>query len=527
MKQNNIKTLLALFIAVTVFASSCQKDSGIDSLNTGKASVTISMKGVGIANDNSPKAGLRASTSSGKSVATPAVQRQVVKFNNQFNVTATLREVTTTAPALRASANAKRAEVIDTGEGDVLPLADGTDYTIVVYKDGTEVAREEFTQGEGEHTFELEADTYTFVAYAYGDASASGADRDPLWWTADQTVEDGPNTLEIVLEHQLTEVTVVFNAGAEREITAITAGTLAPNHDYTFDEETGIVTFGAATTAASISFAGQTAGQTWTSAPAMIAVEDTDNGIVELTGVTINGIEGSISSDGWALRAGVQYTLELNLGDKEEEGIEIGGSVWAPGNLTYNAETDEYYFGEANNAAGDYWFPDRLLPKRLDGTNQGSDATNGGNGDPCALVSSDSWRLPTEAELQDLLDRTASGGIDNPGPESWSPPARYVHHYDGTSDTDLGMFFGVLTHPGLLEHPGDNRDQYLFFPYGGYYPNDNIGATVGKEAAYLTSTTAGGYITFHLTGVAEDIGYGAGWRDATPDEAVQIRCVRN
>lgn len=481
MKQNNIKTLLALFIAVTVFASSCQKDSGIDSLNTGKASVTISMKGVGIANDNSPKAGLRASTSSGKSVATPAVQRQVVKFNNQFNVTATLREVTTTAPALRASANAKRAEVIDTGEGDVLPLADGTDYTIVVYKDGTEVAREEFTQGEGEHTFELEADTYTFVAYAYGDASASGADRDPLWWTADQTVEDGPNTLEIVLEHQLTEVTVVFNAGAEREITAITAGTLAPNHDYTFDEETGIVTFGAATTAASISFAGQTAGQTWTSAPAMIAVEDTDNGIVELTGVTINGIEGSISSDGWALRAGVQYTLELNLGDKEEEGIEIGGATWAPGNLVFVPNNPDDYseggtYSFATGGDSDYFNFNGLYPISED-----YDYQLIPQGDPCAEMGA-GWKTPSAADFEALVAEGYSletqGGID-------------------------GVLIGGV----------------LFMPHLGYL--DGAGGLVSDENRYWTSDSGQYFASvpdWNWAGTAS----GSDLRWGYP-----IRCVRN
>ncbi|PRD54073.1 fimbrillin family protein [Sphingobacterium gobiense] len=527
MKHNYIKTLLALLMIVTVLISSCQKDNGTVDLAAGQATITINMKGIGASPDNS-NPGLRASVGTGKSITTPAVQRQIAKFNEQYNVTATLREVSpATAPVLRASAN--RAETTATGTGEILALGAGTAYTVRVYDGATLVDEKTFIQGEGNaEKFTLAGGkTYRFQAFAYGNASAEegSADKDPLWWEKEIAITAGSNTVDIVLEHKLTEVTVVFNAGTGREITAINTGTLAPNHNYTFNKETGEVTFGSTTTAAAINFTNQSAGQTWTSDPVMIAVEDTNNGTVELSDVTINGIDGAISSDGWVLKAGVQYILELNLGNKEEQGIDIGGSMWSSGNLTYDPETDEYYFGEAHNAAGDYWFPDRLLPKRLDGTNQGSDATNGGNGDPCALVSSGSWRLPTQAELQDLLNRTASGGVDNPGPESWSPPARYVDHYDGTPSTDLGMFFGVLTHP--VTHPGENRDQYLFFPYGGYYPNDNIGATVGREAAYLTSATAGGYITFHLTGVAGDIGYGSGWRAASATEAVQIRCVQN
>src|SRR5690606_35378276 len=177
------------------------------------------------------------------------------------------------------------------------------------------------------------------------------------WWEKEVAIAAGSNTLDIILGHKLTEVTVVFNAGAGRQITAINAGALAPNYNYIFNEETGSVTFGSARTPASISFAGQSAGQTWTSTHPMIAVENTNNGSVELTGVTINGIDGSISSYKWALRAGVQYTLELNLGDKEDTGIDIGGSMWAPGHLTYDPATDTYDFTSNNQISDSYFFP--------------------------------------------------------------------------------------------------------------------------------------------------------------------------
>src|SRR5690606_7662240 len=369
MRHNYIKTLVACFIAVSVFAS-CQKESGVDNLR-GEATVTVNMQGVGPSTGNKAKAGLRASASAGNTIARPAVQRQVIKFNELYNVTATLKEVTPTAPALRASAN--RAETTATGVGEILPLADGTAYTVVISQGGEVVTTETFTQGEGEHKFNIEAGSYTYVAYAYGDASASGADKDPLWVSGSLSVTAGENnTLLIVLEHKLTEVTVVFNAGTGRTINTVGAGNIAPNQVYTFDEETGVVTFGAATTAAAVSFTGQTAGQVWTSTPTMIAVENTDNGIVELPNVTINNIPGSITSDGWALKAGVQYRLELNLGDKEEEGIEVGGSTWAPGNLVYDWDTDKYGFTESNGTVGDYFFSNYVRPKKLDGSNQGA-----------------------------------------------------------------------------------------------------------------------------------------------------------
>ncbi|MBD1420674.1 hypothetical protein [Sphingobacterium chuzhouense] len=525
MKHNYIKALVACFIAVAVFASSCQKENGVDNLG-GEATVTINMQGVGPSTGNKAKAGLRASASAGNTVATPAVQRQVVKFNNQFNVKATLREVTpaSSTPALRASAN--RAETTATGAGDILPLADGTEYTVVISQGGEVVTTETFTQGDSEHKFNIEAGSYTYVAYAYGDADASGADRDPLWVSGSLNVTAGENnTLSIVLEHKLTEVTVVFDAGAGRTINAIGAGTLAPNHSYEFNEQTGVVTFGGATTAAAISFTGQTPGQIWTSNPTMIAVEDTDNGVVELSNVTINNTPGSITSDGWALRAGVQYRLELNLGDKEEEGIEIGGSVWSPGNLTYDPSTDEYGFSDANNQPGDYWFAGYTKPKVLpDPSNSNQNpslGTNGPLGDPCALAGS--WRLPTRAEMAELQTNTNAGGADNPGtPQSWAV-ARWVDTFTPSTGNTLGMFFGTQVHPGVA-----NRDNYLFLLFGGSYNDNNVLSALNTKGYYLITdpSQTSGYNFLDIGGQKESLGWDMSFT-YNANHAVQIRCVQN
>ncbi|NGM66627.1 hypothetical protein [Sphingobacterium sp. SGR-19] len=527
MKHNYIKTLVACFITVAVFVSSCQKENGVDNLR-GEATVTINMQGVGRSTGNKAKAGLRASANAGNTIATPAIQRQVIKFNDQFNITATLREVTPDAtPALRASA--KRAETTAAGAGDILPLTDGTVYTVVISQGDEVITTKTFTQGDGEHEFNIEAGSYTYAAYAYRDASASGADRDPLWASGTLSVMAGENnTLTIVLEHKLTEVTVVFNAGSGRTINAVGSGTLAPNQTYTFNEETGVVAFGVETTAASINFTEQTAAQTWTSNPIMIAVEDTDNGIVELPNVIINNILGSITSSGWALKAGVQYRLELNLGNKENQGIDVGGSVWSPGNLTYNASTGEYGFSDANNQPGDYWFAGYTKPKVLpdpSNSNQKPNLdTNGPLGDPCALTAPmRSWRLPTRAEMNQLQTNTNPGGADNPGtPQSWAV-ARWVDTFTPSTGNTLGMFFGTQVHPGVA-----NRDNYLFLLFGGSYNDGNSIFGLNSKGYYLISnpTTSSGYEFLDIGGQRESLGWDMAF-GYTGTHAVQIRCVQN
>src|SRR5690606_6452049 len=184
----------------------------------------------------------------------------------------------------------------DTGEGDILDFTG--EYTIVV-KDGSgeEVAT---ASGSGQLNFTAPVGNYTYIAY-----SEDGG----LLWTSDAlTVSEGQNTLDLVLKHKLTEVTVIFNSGSIGDITAIGGGTINPDYGYTdFDVTTGEVTYGATANDKAITFPDQAASNSWTSDPVIIAVEDTDNGTVVLDPVTINGITGDVSSSGWSLEAGVQY----------------------------------------------------------------------------------------------------------------------------------------------------------------------------------------------------------------------------
>lgn len=444
MKHNYIKTLVACFMAVAVFATSCQKDNGADDLGTGEATVTVNMKGIAL---NSGKS-LRASAS-GKSIAAPAVQRQVISFNEQYNVTATLREVTPATPALRASS--KRAEVIDSGVGAILPFTG--EYTIVV-KDGSgeEVAT---ALGSGQLNFTAPVGNYTYIAY-----SEDGG----LLWTSDAlTVSEGQNTLDLVLKHKLTEVTVIFNSGSIGDITAIGGGTINPDYGYTdFDVTTGEVTYGATANDKAITFPAQAASNSWTSNPVVIAVEDTDNGTVVLDPVTINGITGNVASSGWSLEAGVQYVLELNLGVKEEEGFEIGGVLWAPGNLTYNEDTDEYGFTPDQNASGNYFAWNNLRPFFMVGNSAGNSAPYLEERDPCALVAPlGTWITPTEQQFQSLIDLGYAYG-------------------------DNGVYLGTSEVPTPAEAPN-----HLFLPLSGIYQGGTTLHHEGEGSAHYQTQTVG------------------------------------
>lgn len=529
MKLKNTKTLLSLMMAMTIFVFSCQKDNNTAELSTGEAIVNVKMSGIG------PEDGSKLAKASvgGSSTATAAVQQVTVPFGEDLVVRATLTEVKASqGTVLRASAT--KAATTSTGVGEI--TAFNGDYTIRAYKKvdaNNETLVQTVNCGSGKsNQFKLEPGNYKFVVTAYGNPAATGEDKDPLSQVIEQAVIAGNNNLDVVLKHKLTQVTVKFDAGSGRTINAISNSTVKPNYNYTFDEATGVVTFGTELAAKGFTFPTQQASsQIWTSAPVMIAVDNSNGaGEVKLANVTINNKAGNVSLPGLTLKKGVQYVLELNLGAKQ--GIEAGGSVWSNGNLKYNPETGEYGFGNDMNSAGDYWFGNRIKPKVIRkeqvNYNQGpNDAINGvagaRGGDPCALVAAaGTWRLPTEQEISDLVNST---GVT-------SPPSRWQDNYDATPATIKGVFFGVKTGWSGSYHPGANKDKYVFFPFTGYYSNDDtsVSNTYNGEGSYIVKAANG---TFKHWAIAKTGNGGAqpayvGAQFADPEgRASQIRCVKN
>ncbi len=526
MKQFNIKTLFTALVATVLFVSSCQKDNGTDTQTGGKAAIAVNMNGIGLEDGAKILARAAAGVSA---TSTAAVQQVTVPFGEDLVVRATLTEVkSSTSSALRASAN--KAATTSTGTGAIQSF--NGNFTIRVYKQGsTSLETTINCTGGANNKFELEPGAYKFVVSAYGNETATGADKDPLWQEINQTVTAGTNALDILLKHKLTEVTVKFDAGSGRTINAINNSSVKPNYNYTFDEVTGAVTFGTELAAKGFTFPTQAEAQTWTSSPVMIAVDNSNGaGEVKLADVTINKIKGNVALSGLTLRQGVQYILELNLGAKV--GIEAGGKTWSDGNLEYDPSTGTYSFG-AKNSPGNYWFSNRIKPKvvRADQINynqQPSDVINGTagerGGDPCALVKTEgTWRLPTTTEITNLVNSTAAA--------NGNPPSRWQDNYDGTANTIKGVFFGVSTAGSGSHNPGVNRDQYVFFPFMGYYSNDDtsVSGTYNSEGSYVVKDVNGTFKHWALYKTGDGTAQPAYIGDQVSDpagRASQIRCVK-
>lgn len=528
MKLNNTKSLLSLMAAMTMFIFSCQKDNNTAELSTGKAIVNVKLGGIG------PEDGSKlAKGSIGGSSATTAVAQQItVPFGEDLVVRATLTEVKASAgTSFRAAAN--KAATTSTESGEI--VAFNGNYTIRAYKkiDASNEILVQTVNGLStkSNQFELEPGNYKFVFSAYGNPTATGEDKDPLSQVIEQTVTAGNNTLNVILKHKLTEVTVKFDAGSGRTINAISGSTVKPNYNYTFDEGTGVVTFGAELAAKGFTFPTQAAAQTWTSTPVLIAVDNSNGaGEVKLANVTINNKAGNVSLTGLTLKKGVQYVLELNLGAKQ--GFEIGGEAWSSGNLEYNPSTGVYSFGSVNSI-GNYFYAGFLRPKVLPPDPNATDAwtyncpteeRNVAGKDPCALVApNNTWRLPEKAEFLQLQSSTAEGGTDNPGvPVAWNA-ARYVDTYTPNVGSALGVFFGTQVHPGVT-----NRDKYLFLLLSGEYAGNNTIGAMNTQGYYLVSSGTG-YEHVQIGGQkgqpAWDFDFKLG-QEGRQCHAVQVRCVK-
>lgn len=516
--------LFLIFISL----NSCSKEEGKNTENY-KTTVNIKISGADTQVESNNK-----KSSLGQS------QSQLFSLDADHQVLATLSpqqntEVNRNLKA--ATGGAKSATPVRN------PLSSGTVYFLAVYKTtGEYVTHQQYTYAPGQDPqINVSPGTYTFIAVASGtntlpninfnqplsqlNLSVTDAAMDLMYFKQDLTVQAGAtNNLDVVLRHLFTQVILTINTAQIGDVVSIGAANISPNLSVAnVSLQDGALTYPPNATASpkTITFS-NTTGQTLTSNPIYIFPSNTTSGSVTITNFQIGTIAKPLTFANLTLTDGVKYNLDFRL---LAVGINIGYEVWSAGNLIYDAGQGRYGFTLSDNDYGNYWFYNHVLPKKLDGTNQGPDpGINGASGDPCALVlPAGTWRLPTEGEVNQLVEHTGPNGVDNPHNVNTWDPARYVDYFDGAgTGTNLGMFFGTQSNPGATRH------DYLYFVYAGAYHNENTqGPTIGHEGNYLLTGTSGGYREFHLTGAPGDIGYGASVGQADQFSAYQIRCVKN
>src|SRR5690606_37640226 len=159
--------IVAIFIAASVFLSSCQKDNQREINNSAKGTVSLKIDGASFGETTSDKP-LQASTSKRGSIESLTVQQQEVPLNREYNVKATLTPTNISSQSVLKASNRTSSA---TNRHITEPLDKGTEYTVYVYEKANpnrEIVSKTFKHGVDDSNiqFELDPGEYTFVSFA-------------------------------------------------------------------------------------------------------------------------------------------------------------------------------------------------------------------------------------------------------------------------------------------------------------------------------------------------------------------------
>lgn len=311
----------------------------------------------------------------------------------------------------------------------VSPLAQDIKYCIVIYdKDNNFKATKTYTRGteNNEDPIPLPAgEGYKYIAYSVNskdelpsftegnlDAFAVAATypQDLMMTQATFSVSANATTpLQINLKHQFSSVTVVMDSYASgHKIYTVDGMTISSNHPtgiVTASGTTFEATFGGAATDLPIPFESFDPARLITSQSVIMYSNTSGESNISLASLKVGAKERPhVMASGFTIAPKTKYTLTLNI----TSGIEVGGLMWAPGNMIYdgtwikNKQETEYGFEENQGAVGSKWLYDDAEPDTT-GDNRNRRA------DPCALIKkggkgeSAGWRTPGPADFEKIV----------------------------------------------------------------------------------------------------------------------------
>ncbi|MFD2598335.1 hypothetical protein ACFSQ3_05165 [Sphingobacterium corticis] len=444
---------------------------------------------------------------------------------------------------VRNTTTEQRASTASETHPSVSKLENGIKYRLLIYDaEETKMIDTIFTVGQASNNISTlnGGETYTFVLYSImskenvpsapsNKLSASlfdniSGDMDFIYFKKTITLESGRNDLNAVMKHQFSQITTNINATEIGQVQKV----LARISDHYVNPKIAVST-GQVADYGTKAFNGKLLpfplepSSNATSNPVIICNNGSSASTLTLDEITINGItKRGISIPNIPLTPGVKYTLTLNVKTftpDEDPGIELGNTIYAPGNLLYDWETDTYRF--SGSGRGSYWFKDYIKARRTDLDSKGWGENNqrprfelnGGSGDPCTKVSPEnSWRLPNRSEMENIRTATEPQAKGHPGPNVYAP-LRYVEeNYEGTGRH--GMFFGTQVKPNQAEN-------YLFISFEGIYNDNSNPNDVNTTAWYMLKNGN----AFESMQIGPNI-YTFGFQPLDDNVALSIRCVK-
>lgn len=424
----------------------CKQES--DRIATGKMAITVR-----VSRSEFDEVGKKAARTSGEINANATVQQRTLPLDKDLVLAVELSpgEVDRAKEEITALRAAAKAEV----QQNVKP---GVKYKVVVYDNGgLYITERDYVRGEESNTEELLLDggkNYTFIAYSINSTSdnpavsfadpanktlagsslsAIAGDEDFMYYRKDMNITTGENYLDLIFKHKFSQIVTTLDASAGADnITAVEAtfNSHYPNANIQLGDAT--ITRTGTMGAIAVSFTGL---NTKVLTASTILNGSTATASLHISKLTMGSTTRTDipTIDSLSITPGVSYNLKLTVTQKDRnlvhQGIyatRVNGMIWMRHNLgaNYNLDPDQnpsvralignyYQFGRkavvATSSTGN---------GAISGWNKTAGANNAWNSgtesapvktanDPCP----DGFRLPTQREMQELIDNTTASNI--------------------------------------------------------------------------------------------------------------------
>ncbi|MCL1671067.1 fibrobacter succinogenes major paralogous domain-containing protein [Elizabethkingia ursingii] len=543
--EKKIQNISIILLTILLILTSCRNsDTENHPIEGGKAVVKINMGGTQF--DDSGNLGPMAAAKNSV-LNNPTPQRKEIQLNNDLVMVAELVPETS---SIQGKASLSRNSVNATSTEE-LPL--NTAYKVAVFDAaGNYITERDYKYGQEASTPELSLDggsQYTFIAYSANNAltlpvitfsnpanktletaslTVRGIDN-ITYFRKDMTVSgNSANYLDIVLKHKQSQITTKIDASATGyNISAVNAWLSPITQNSIVQLSDGSIAQSGFSGEILINIASGLDTPIVTGIP-MTLNANTTTGSLVFKLITIGSITRTnltVLSD-LKITPGVKYNLNITINPTDiylthqgQSAARINGQIWMRNNLGATSATPDilsattagnyYQFGRiasiasgtATTSSNYYGFYDAPVNAWNSGTEAAPIKTTN---DPCPT----GYRVPTQTELQDLVDATIGSALG-----SWT---------NSTTNYTAGL---ILTSKR-------NSNIKLTLPIQGYFTPTG-GASLPHVYTFQNRGVAYKYLSSTRTGPDRNTNYNLGLNSTTPTITLSgsigfggnIRCI--